>query len=111
MQIGNPTSIYTFYKDLIALRNANSALQRGVYSSPWTDGRALSYSMVDGTQRIAVAINYGTAAGTVTVSALPSGSTMTQIYPPGATASFPASAQQQAQFELPAQGVAVFAVR
>lgn len=110
-QIGDPNSLYAFYKEMIALRNANPALQKGVYTTSWNDGRALSYIVADTTQRVAVAINYATATGTVTVNGLPLGSTLTQIYPAGVTATYPATAQQQVHFDVPAQGVAVFAVR
>jgi glycosidase len=110
-QIGDANSIYTFYKDLIAVRNANPALQKGVYTSPWTDGRALSYTAVDATQRVAVAINYGTVTATITVNGLPAGTTLAQIFPAGVAATYIVTARQQVQLDVPAQGVAVLVVR
>ncbi|MFT7773164.1 alpha-amylase family glycosyl hydrolase [Roseateles sp.] len=55
----DPDSLFSFYRELIALRRASPALTLGRYEADSVDGRLWRFERVHGDERVLVAINYG----------------------------------------------------
>lgn len=61
-QDGDPESVLNFTKELLQLRHTHDALRTGELIGPWVTGDVLSYERRSGTNRIGVAVNFGTSA-------------------------------------------------
>ena len=108
-EIGDPASVLSFYKAMLALRNGRPSIAAGSYVAATASGGTLSFQRVAGAERTLVVINYGAAAATVGVAALPAGAALTALYPAGA-AGATSDAGGNASVALAAQQVRVFAV-
>jgi alpha-amylase len=71
------TSIYHFYKSMIALRNARPSIARGSFEHAFADGLVLGFQRRLGRERTLVLINYGSEA--VTVGAVPGVAPRTRV--------------------------------
>jgi cyclomaltodextrinase / maltogenic alpha-amylase / neopullulanase len=81
----NAGTFTPFYKSLLALRNANTALQQG--SLTWltnsASGQVVSYSRSDSNGTFLVVINFSNGQVSGTVSAVPTESAWTDVSPTG----------------------------
>jgi glycosidase len=75
-QLDDPSSLHRFYKSLLTVRNSLPSIARGSYVAPFVSGQVMGYQRQLGTERVLVVINYGTAAGSATVTGLPAGATL-----------------------------------
>ena len=108
-EISDPNSVLSFYKAILALRNGRPSLLSGTYESPVANGTVMSFQRASGTQRTLVVINYAAASANVDVAALPTGATLTALYPAdGSTATV--GSDGVAHLALAAQQVRVFDV-
>lgn len=109
-QDGVGGTLLEHYKTVIALRNNNPALQRGSYSGATSNGLLMSFQRdIPGTgnQRVLVAYNYGGSSGTLAVSGLPPGVSMSGIGPSSGS-NLSVDGSGNASLTVGAQGYAVF---
>jgi alpha-amylase len=59
-QIGDPQSLHTFYKAMLALRNSRASIARGSFEHSMADGLLLGFERKLGRERSLVVINFGT---------------------------------------------------
>jgi len=107
-QVGVAGSLHSFYKSLLALRNSLPSIARGNYTAPFVSGQIMGYQRQLGTERTLVVINYGTAAGNVTVTGLPANATLKSQFGSGPDAATNGSGQ--ATLSPTAQSVSVYLV-
>ena len=105
VQTENADSIWSFYRDMLALRNARSSLAKGSYEAAKVQGQVLTYQRKDGKEHSLVAINYGAQPAAIALEDMVSNATLRPLYPSKGMAN-----QKGAQLTLPAHAVQVFAV-
>lgn len=110
VQQSDPASLLSFYKSMLALRNGLAPLSRGSWEGARQSGQVLSFQRALGTERVLVAINYGTAAAPAVVDGLAPSATLDGRYPAG-LAALSADASGSVSIELPAQSLKVFVVK
>ncbi len=108
-------SIFSFYKDLLALRRARPSLSKGSFEASFVNRSLLGFQRAQGQERTLVLINYGTTRADVDVSDLPRRARMAPIFPRRAGASFVAEvtladARGHARVSVPARSIRVFDV-
>lgn len=108
-QAGDPASLLSFYKAVIALRKSQPSLMHGAYAAPAISGLTLSFRRVLGGEETLVAFNYGRADAVAPVTGLPAGANLRRLWPQG-SASEAADASGRLALGLPRQSFAVFAV-
>ena len=54
----DPKSLWSFYRDLLQLRNTHTALSKGGYEKPFVDGKLMGFQRTDGAQTALVLVNY-----------------------------------------------------
>jgi alpha-amylase len=108
-----PDSLLAFYRSLIALRKKLPALAHGSNETVVQSGLSLGFrrALVDGARggQVVVAINYGTAATSVTVSGLPANAALARELPAG-EAGATSDLLGQVTISVPAQSVAIFSL-
>ena len=105
VQTENAGSLWSFYRDMLALRNARSSLAKGSYEAAKVQGQVLTYQRKDGKEHSLVAINYGAQPAAIALEDMVSNATLRPLYPSKGMAN-----QKGAQLTLPAHAVQVFAV-
>ena len=106
-EAGDATSILSFYKAMIALRNTLPSIARGSYEAPVVTGSTLAFRRVLGGERSLVVINYGTSGTTASVTGLPANLVFSAAYPsPGADVTVDAAGT--AMVSVGAQSVVVY---
>ncbi len=55
----DPRSVLVLYRDLLALRSAETSLSCGSYRECWADSQLLIYERSEGARRLLVALNFG----------------------------------------------------
>lgn len=112
-QEGDPGSLLSFYRALLALRKAHPALARGSNETVVQQGLTLGFrrALVDGARggQVVVAFNYGASAASVTVGGLPANASLARAFPAG-EAGATSDGQGRVTLNVPAQSVAVFAL-
>ncbi|MEO5690494.1 MAG: alpha-amylase family glycosyl hydrolase [Burkholderiaceae bacterium] len=108
-EIADPNSLYTFYKTMLALRNARPSIATGGYEAASANGQVMSFQRASGAQRTLVVINYGSSTRTADVASLPTNATLTALYPADSVTAT-ASAGGVAHLTIAAQQVRVFDV-
>ena len=108
-EIADPTSLYAFYKTMLALRNGRPSIAAGSYEGAVASGSAMSFQRVAGAERTLVVINYGATATTLDVAGLPANTTASALVPADGS-TLTASAGGVAHVTLAARQVRVFAV-
>jgi glycosidase len=108
-QVGDPNSILSFYKSVIALRNSRPSLQKGRYEAPTSTGWVVSFQRVHAGERTVVVLNYGLQAAATTVAGLPAKQALRPLWPAAGRATR-SNAQGQARVKLGPQSFAVYAV-
>ncbi|MBK6716654.1 MAG: alpha-amylase [Burkholderiales bacterium] len=109
-QQSDPASLLSFYKAMLALRNGLAPLARGSWEAARQEGQVLSFQRALGSERVLVAINYGSTAAQAQVSSLAASAALENRFPAGA-GDLAADAQGALRIELPAQSLRVFVVR
>ena len=108
-QVGQPDSLHSFYKSLLAVRNSLPSIARGSYVAPFVSGQVMGFQRQWGTEQSLVLINYGTNAATVAVNALAPHSTLVQRLGTGNPISVGAGGS--ATVPLAAQSVVVYHIQ
>jgi alpha-amylase len=98
-------SFWSFYRDMLKLRNTRISLSKGSYEAVQTQGQVWAYQRKSGQEHSAVVINYGTQLAALQLEGIASNATLRPIYPGNGL-----SNQKGAQITVPAQSVYVFAV-
>lgn len=106
-QRSDPDSLFSYYKTLIGLRNQHPALSIGSYSHSQVHGKVLSFQRLHDSDRVLVVINYGNSETTITAANLPTGITLTPLYPAGASAQV-INDSGQADITLPAHSLQIY---
>ncbi len=109
-QQADPNSLLSFYKAMLALRNGLAPVARGSWEAAAQEGQVLSFQRVLGSERVLVAINYGTSAAQARLSGLAALATLENRYPEGGS-DLAADAGGALRIDLPAQSLRVFVVR
>jgi len=109
-QRADPKSLFSFYKNMLKLRNTLPSLASGSYESPFVQGQVMGYRRTLGQETTLVVINYGTQASRVAIEGLKARVSLKPQYP-RASQKAAASAQGVATIRMPAQSVRVFTVR
>ena len=99
------SSIFSFYRAMLRLRNLRSSIARGSFEQSFADGMVLGFQRVLGQERTLVLINYGTEPATVQVPGLAAKARLVSVYP--ATR---ATTRHVAHITLPPQSVRVYSV-
>ncbi len=85
-QAAQQSSLLNWYKSVIAVRQANPALRRGIHVSATAAGTTLSFQREADNQRAVVMVNYGSVPALVNASGLPASGVLTSVFPPNSTA-------------------------
>ncbi|WP_158271689.1 alpha-amylase family glycosyl hydrolase [Limnohabitans sp. 2KL-1] len=101
----DPQSIWSFYRDMLALRNSRVSIARGSYEFAQTQGQAMAYQRRFGKEHSLVVIHYGQQPATLTIEGLAPDARLRPLYPAGA-----ARRLSSRQLTVPAQSVQVFAL-
>lgn len=109
-QRADPHSIWSFYRAMLTLRNSRASIARGSYEHASVSGQVMSYQRTLGDETTLVVINYGTSAAQASVDHLMPGASLNALYPSGAAAGL-SDAKGQTSLTVPAQSLAVYAVR
>ena len=109
-QAADPSSLLAHYKALMVLRNGSPAIARGMYAAPFVTGQVMGFQRTLGSERVLVLLNYGSAAASVDVGALPAGASLSAAFPTSVAAASADSAGH-ARIDMPAQSVHVFQVK
>ncbi|ACL63906.1 alpha amylase catalytic region [Anaeromyxobacter dehalogenans 2CP-1] len=104
---GRAGSLLEFYREVIALRRAVPALDRGGYEGARASGATLSFRRTLGTSHALVLLNYDVVPLTLPVTGLPPGAALAPRLPATAPA-VTADAAGAASFDLPALSVRVY---
>jgi alpha-amylase len=109
-QRGNPASLRSFYRDVIALRQTLPALTLGRYAGAQAQDTRMQFRRVlttgKGTDTVWVGFNYGNRAATLDLADLPAGMTLRRHWPAGA-GDVTLDTQGRATVTLPAGSFAV----
>ena len=105
----NASSLLNWYQAVIAVRQANPALRRGIHVSATAAGTTLSFQRQDGNQRAVVMINYGTGNALIGASGLPASGVLTSVFPASGT-NADIDAGGSVSVSVPAQSVRVFVI-
>lgn len=108
-QAAQQNSLLSWYKAVIAVRQAHPALRRGVHVSATAAGTTLSFQRQDGNQRAVVMINYGTGSALIGASGLPANGVLTSVFPASGT-NADIDAGGSVSVSVPAQSVRVFVI-
>jgi glycosidase len=109
VQDTDPTSLLSFYRNVIALRQSLPSLQRGTYLAANTSGNVMTFQRVLGAEKTLLVFNYGSAAGAITTSGLSGSASLHRLWPVGAL-DLVADVAGSVNISLPAQSFAVFGV-
>jgi glycosidase len=109
-QRSDASSLYAFYKAMLALRNERPSIARGSVEGAAASGNVLSFQRVLEAECTLVLVNYGGVAVNASVCGLPAGARLTPPHPPSA-ASTTADGAGQATITIVAQAVMVFDVQ
>ena len=101
-----PNSLWAFYRDMLALRNAHQSLAKGTYESAKAQGQVLTYQRKLGQEHSVVVINYALQAMPITLDGIESQSKLNALYSTTGIANWKGAEQT-----VPAQSVHVFAVK
>lgn len=104
-QKASDNSLWSFYRDMLKLRNTRISLAKGSYETAQAQGQVLSYQRKAGQEHSAVIINYGMQPAAFQLEGIASSATLRSIYPSKGIPN-----QKGAQLTMPAQSVYVFAV-
>lgn len=106
----DPTSLRSFYRDMIGLRKALPALTSGQYGGAQAQDTRMQFrrvrTTVAGTETVWVGFNYGTHPATLDLTDLPASATLRRHWPAGSP-DVPLDAQGRASLTLPAQSFTV----
>jgi len=105
VQKATPNSLWSFYKELLALRNSRQSLAKGSYEFAKAQGQTLSYQRKAGSEHSVVVINYGLQPMQIDLDGITSPSKLSSVYASGGIASFKGNA-----LNVPAQSIHVLAV-
>ena len=75
-----PNSLWAFYRDMLALRNAHQSLAKGTYESAKAQGQVLTYQRKLGQEHSVVVINYALQAMPITLDGIESQSKLNALY-------------------------------
>ena len=98
-------SLWFFYRDILALRNARISLTKGSYEAAQAQGQVLSYQRKAVNEHSLVVINYSLLPAPVTLAGVGNNDTLRAIYPLKGVPN-----QRGPQITVPAQSVQVFAM-
>jgi glycosidase len=98
-------SLWTYYHDLLQLRNAHPSLSTGDYQHPFVEGKLMGFQRTDGTQTALVLINYDRKAVRTSVPLLTSAA-WKQVFP-STGKPVPKVVKGKLHVALPAQSVQV----
>jgi alpha-amylase len=107
LQSSDPDSIWSFYRDMIALRKSRSALLEGSYAAVQQDGWQMSFQRHAGGQAVVVAFNYHDEAKRWKLERLPAGTRLKRLWP-RYDETLQANAHGEAELILPGTSFAVF---
>ena len=105
IQKAGAESLWSFYRDMVALRNTRTSLAKGSYEAAQAQGQVLTYQRKAGQEHSVVVINYGAQAAPVSLAGIANNVTLRALYPSKGVVN-----QKGAQLTVPAQSVHVFAV-
>ena len=105
VQKATSNSLWSFYKELLALRNSRQSLAKGSYEFAKAQGQTLSYQRKAGSEHSVVVINYGLQPMQIELDGITSPSKLSAVYASTGIASLKGNA-----LNVPAQSVHVFAV-
>lgn len=106
-QLGDPHSLWAFYRDLIGLRQSQPALLTGDYGAVQQDGWQMSFQRRSASQTVVVAFNYQDQAARWTLEQLPPDASLRRLWP-RYDETLRSNAQGQAELVLPGTSLAVF---
>jgi hypothetical protein len=108
-EIGDPASLLSHYRTLIALRSTHAALSRGGYRLLANDGASMVFSRSHADEEVLVAINYRSVGGLVVLQGITGGADYTSQFAYGAApTTLTTSASGNASLAMPPQSVQVF---
>jgi alpha-amylase len=108
-QIQDPTSLWTFYRDVIHLRQEHVVLHRGDYVNPVVDGWVASFQRVSPGNRALLVFNYGEETMKAVAQQLPPKAKLQRVWP-HYSETMTADANGRVEFVVPGLSFAVFEV-
>lgn len=109
-QLGDAHSLLAFYKAMLGLRNTLPSIARGSFDAAKVQGSALGWQRKLGSERTLVAINYGTAAASLSLDALGAGARLVPAWP-ALAATLTADATGAATLVMAPQSLQVFVIQ
>lgn len=79
-QQDEPTSLLSFYRRLLALRNASPGLSHGIYAAPQAQGAMMGFLRKDPAQTVLAVFNYGNQASSLAMTGLPPGAHLRPLW-------------------------------
>lgn len=107
-EAGDPGSLLSHYRALIALRNAHAALSRGSYELLATTDASMVFRRGHADEEVVVAINYGSTAALAPIAGLAASASYASLFAYGAVrTTVTTDARGNASLALPPQSVQV----
>ena len=107
LELNDVNSIYSFYKSMIALRNARPSLQMGDYQQAEVIGSTLVFRRRSGSETSLILINYGSTAASIALKDLGPNSAAAALYPSKAAA-LSIDSNGRSALTIEAQSIRVF---
>jgi len=109
-QLADPSSLLSFYKSMLALRNRLPSLAQGSYDAPVVQGQVMAYQRTLGAETTLVVINYGNKPGKASLKNLQPRAAWAAAYPQRSQ-TLQTTAQGALSLSLPAQSVRVYTLQ
>ena len=103
------TSLLSFYRAVIALRQSRPSLQRGTYQGALASGTLMTFQRTLGAEKTLLVFNYGSTTGAITATGLADGATLRRLWPTGGV-DLVADSAGAINVTQPAQSFSVFGV-
>ena len=107
-QINDGSSLHAFYKSMIGLRKSRASLSRGRYDGVVVNGAALAFRRAQDAEETLVAINFGAAPASVTMSGLAAGNQYVELWPSAGAFRLTVNSGGSVTFNVPPQGIAIY---
>ena len=104
-QKADAESLWSFYRDMLALRNTRISLAKGSYEEAKAQGQVLTYQRKAGQEHSVVVVNYGAQPAPIHLEGIGNNVTLRPLYP-----NKNSSKQTGTPLTVPALSVLVFAV-
>lgn len=109
-QRADPTSLWSFYRDILHLRGTQPALLQGTYEAPQVHDWQMAFQRRSEQQTVLVVFNYHTQSAQWVLKDLPAGHRLHALWPAQGQADLNVAADGTVSLDLPATDFRIFEV-